>query len=220
MFVTLNSLFIAQMFYCYHCRMIATETKNKKGRPKKESHTGFRNGSLFCYNCGTSYKILLPQPVTMAVSLMEQFTKDHAHCKPVWKEPEPDMTQSYKDRVTWWAKNGEHGVSSKTIWSFMVSGSGLYSGDFKYVLADLTEILIPPTQYCHPHDPDDFRRCYKLLKCVPEWKDARSMKMLRTISPVWNKLVENWDKLTELLEEGIKTDQANGMYELMKQCGC
>lgn len=43
---------------------------------------------------------------------------------------------------------------------------------------------------------------------------------LRTLSLVWEKLADNWDKLTEMLEEQLQTKKANGMYELMKQIGC
>lgn len=74
---------------------------------------------------------------------------------------------------------------------------------------------------CPPSDPADFRRCYKLLQAVPQWK-AR-LNELKTISPVWEKLVDNWDKLTEMYEQNEKEDWKNyekiGMYEFMKSLG-
>ena len=39
-------------------------------------------------------------------------------------------------------------------------------------------------------------------------------------SEVWRRIVENWDKLCEMLEEQMKTGKANGMYEFMESLGC
>jgi hypothetical protein len=69
-----------------------------------------------------------------------------------------------------------------------------------------------------PADPDDFRRCYLLIKAVPQWKER--LVELKSLSETWSKLVDNWDKLTEMLEEQMRTRKANGMYELMNSLGC
>ena len=69
-----------------------------------------------------------------------------------------------------------------------------------------------------PYDPDDFSRCYKLLEAVPEWKSK--LHKLKPLSNQWRKLVDNWDKLTEMYELNTKENWKNskkiGMYEFMQ----
>ena len=88
-------------------------------------------------------------------------------------------------------------VSSETIFS-IISGQNIR----------------PNFDYMAPSDPDDFRRCYLLLKAVPEFKEM--LYKMKPISHEWDALVDNWDRLTELLEEQMKTKQSNGMYDLMQ----
>ena len=57
---------------------------------KKKGNTGFRNEKLFCYNCGASYDLNLPQPTSMAGAMMIQFAKDHEDCEKTWTEPVPN----------------------------------------------------------------------------------------------------------------------------------
>jgi hypothetical protein len=54
-----------------------------------------------------------------------------------------------------------------------------------------------------------------LLKAIPEWKD--DLYKLKDLSKEWNNLVENWDVLTDMLEEQLSSKQNNGMYELMEK---
>lgn len=174
--------------------------------------TGFRNGELFCFNCGTSYKMNLPQPVDMASAMMIQFDKDHEKCKQTWKEPVNEVTEkSEEDNANWWAINGEHGLSSKAMFNKLCIGLQVRAMPLDYY-----------NQKQHPCDPDDFKRCYKLLNAVPQWKGRLSE--LKELSPVWSALIDNWDKLTEMYEENIRTNWVNykeiGMYELMASLGC
>ncbi len=178
---------------------------------ESKSTTGFRNGDLFCFNCGRSYKMNLPQPVTMAAALMKQFSKDHENCQPAWKEPVNSDAESKSEveNAKWWAANGEHGMSSKTM--------------FNHLSLTLHGFPLLETDYlCAPSDPDDFSRCYKLLQAVPQWK-AR-LAELKALSPVWEKLVNNWEKLTAMYEQNVKEDWKNhkkiGMYEFMQTLGC
>ena len=78
------------------------------------------------------------------------------------------------------------------------------------------EVIQNPYQ-SPPSDPDDFKRCYLLLKAVPQLKT--DLHKLKALSPTWSNLVDNWDKLTEMLEEQLRTKKANGMYEFMKSLG-
>ena len=178
---------------------------------KQKGNTGFRNGDLFCFNCGGSYTINYPQPVSMASALMLQFAKDHENCPSTWVEPsnvEFANEKSIVENANWWATNGEQGMSSKTM--------------FNYFAKDTPVRLILNERPTHPSDPSDFKRCYKLLQAVPQWKER--LVELKTLSPVWERLVDNWDKLTEMYEQNVKENWVNykkiGMYEFMKTLGC
>lgn len=145
-----------------------------------------------------------PQPVTMASALMMQFAEDHANCKKTWQEPKPETEgKTELDNAKWWAENGERGLSSMTI--FDTLSKHLHISKFNE----------RPT---HPCDPSDFRRCYLLIKAVPQWEDK--LHLLKPLSPVWSNIVDNWAKLTEMLEEQMVTHKPNGMYEFMETLGC
>lgn len=165
--------------------------------------TTIRNGNLFCLNCGEEHKLNLPIPVNELVRRGRAFNSLHKNCNLTWKQPEVDQTKNITEKMEFWIEHGEQGTSSKTIFMILSGINPRFGGNFR----------------CdHPHDPDDFRRCYLLLKTIPEWK--LRLFELKEISLVWSNLVDNWDKLTEMLEEQMKTHKANGMYEFMKSLGC
>lgn len=172
--------------------------------------TGFRNGDLFCYNCGCSHPLNLPQSISMSTAIMSQFDRLHKNCAPTWTEPinETPLEKTVAQNANWWALHGEQGSSSKTMFNHFVVGT-----DVRPLELD---------RPCAPSDPDDFKRCYKLLQAVPQWKQR--LFELKTISPVWSALVDNWDKLTAMYEQNVAENWANykqiGMYELMKEVGC
>jgi hypothetical protein len=171
---------------------------------KKEDHTGFRNGDLFCFNCGRSQKLPLPMPMDLASEWMMAFAKVHKHCVKKWTEPVPEINEkTEQENADWWLENGEHGTSSETMFRYLDGRKiGKYQG--------------------HPSDPDDFKRCYKLLQAVPQWKSQ--LHKMKAVSPVWEKLVDNWDKLTEMYEQNEREEWKNykkvGMYDFMKSLGC
>lgn len=174
---------------------------------KKELHTGIRNGKLFCFNCGSSYDLgATPQPVTIAAAIMKQFEKDHKDCPKTWEEPiaEPDETQSFRSmqkNAEWWLAHGERGVSSETM--------------FSYLNPKNINLRIGRSE-SHPHDPADFKRCYLLLKAVPQWRKPAYLNKMKAVSKEWSGLVDNWGKLEVMLEEQLRTNKANGMYEFMQ----
>jgi hypothetical protein len=173
---------------------------------KKQEHTGFRNGDLFCFHCGTSYKMNLPQPIDMAAAIMKQFSKSHKDCVKTWVEPVAESNgKTEEENANWWLANGEHGISSKTMFKYLCSWC-----------------IIPISHESTPSDPGDFKRCYKLLQAVPQWKSE--LHKMKSVSPVWAKLVDNWYKLTEMYEQNVREDWKNykkiGMYEFMKSLGC
>jgi hypothetical protein len=172
---------------------------NSKTKTKSKGETGFRNGNLFCFNCGDSYNMNLPQPVNMASLMMKEFAKNHKGCLKTWSEPVADQTTTIQERMIFWLGSGERGMGSEAMFE-KISG---------YKLKGYTY---------HPCDPDDFKRCYKLLKIIPEWKSE--LHKLKELSPVWEKLVDNWDKLTEYYENMLEVKKPNGMYEFMRDLGC
>ncbi len=176
---------------------MATKTKN---------HTGFRNGDLFCFNCGGSFKMNLPQPVDVASKQMKSFAELHESCEKTWVEPIADSNgKTLEENKTWWLIHGEHGISSKNM--FAVLGSGYSKSDGKLMT---------------PSDPDDFKRCSQLLQAVPQWRSE--LHKLKPISETWSNLVDNWDKLEAMLIEAkqlwSKGKGAKEMYEFMKSLGC
>src|SRR5687767_2874441 len=77
-----------------------------------------------------------------------------------------------------WILSHDTGTSSKTIWAVMTG----------------TECRDPG----HPHDADDFGRCYRLLQHFPGWRARLSEVAAR--HPMWAPLVAAWDELTALYE--------------------
>jgi len=165
--------------------------------------TGIRNGNFFCFNCGGEFILNLPMDVKTFIKKQKAFDILHKNCKPTWKQPEVDQNKSIEEKMQFWLKEGERGASSETMFT---------------VLAGENSWCRPQHRFDHPHDPDDFRRCYLLLKTIPEWK--ADLYKLKDLSEVWTNLVENWDKLTIMIEEQMKTHKRNGMYEFMKSLGC
>jgi len=98
-----------------------------------------------------------------------------------------------------WIVNGDVGISSKTIWS-VLQGVKKTRGD-------------------KPYDPDDFSRCYKLVKeCNISQEDLN--KVAENL-PYWKPYIDNWGKLTKMYELNEKNNWIDynkvGMYEFMQE---
>lgn len=112
-----------------------------------------------------------------------------------------------------WLRNGDTGISSKTIWSVMTGYPNDWDG--------------------WPHDPNDFGRCYRLLKVMPSWRARLGEVAARFPNTPWVALVEHWDEVTRLYEEQLAAERANHAlpkrrrkrvvyccYERMRELGC
>lgn len=170
---------------------------------KKIEHTTIRNGALFCMNCGTAEPLAIPMRIDTMTAKFRAFNKTHANCPPTWKPAEPDFSLGEMERVNWWLQNGERGASSEAI-----------------VTVCYRIKVTVGLHYHHPHDPDDFRRCYLLLKAVPELLNPDCslpgeirprFKAMRNVSSAWANLVDNWQVLTEMFER-----RDDKMFELMQ----
>lgn len=166
---------------------------------RKTDHCIIRNGNFFCTHCGAEQKLELPMDTRMVVAIGEAFSKIHKNCPKTWEQPIVDQSLTERQKADWWLRNGERGISSETIFQTI---------DGRITLRD---------EKCHPRDPGDFRRCYLLLETIPEWK--AKLHLMKKVSPVWEKIVDNWAKLTEMLEEQLQTKKPNGMYQFMKSLG-
>jgi len=171
--------------------MSETQAQSKK-------HIVIRNVSYFCENCGGRHVINFPIAPSKMGELLEAFTVLHIDCEQTWTEPVADQSQTVIAKAIYWIANGERGMSAITMWQ---------------VFMDADKV-----GHSHPYDPDDFKRCYKLLEAVPEWK-LRIGEMAK-VSDQWKNLSENWDKLTEMYETNVKNEWRTykevGMYDFMK----
>lgn len=160
--------------------------------------TTIRNQKLFCLNCGGEFSLpSMPVPVIEMSKKIKAFDDLHRDCPETWVEPKANQSNTTHQKAMWWINNGETGMSSKTMWN-------CFMGNKQFPVN-------------HPYDPDDFKRCYKLLEAVPEWKNQ--MHRLKSLSPEWSALVDNWDKLTDMFEKNVREEWKNykqiGMYEFM-----
>jgi hypothetical protein len=166
---------------------------------KMAEHCVIRNGNLFCTNCGSEFVISYPIDPRMFEGISKAFRDVHKNCKKKWQQPVVNQSLTEKEKADWWLMFGERGVSSETIFQ-TIDGRKILKHEGN-----------------HPMDPDDFRRCYLLLQTVPEWRNK--LHFMKVVSPIWRELVDNWDLLTEMLEEQLTTGNANGMYQKMKSLG-
>jgi len=160
----------------------------------KTEHVVIRNQKLFCSNCGREQTVPYPIEIPVFVAMGKAFSKSHANCPKTWSEPVVNPSLSERQRAVFWLQHGEHGSSSEFMYSVLSGARSIHSGSF-------------------PYDPSDFKRCHGLLEMVPEWRNK--LDMLKPASKTWSKLVDNWDKLTEMLKEQMITGKSNGMYEFM-----
>lgn len=93
--------------------------------------------------------------------------------------------------------------------------TGASSQYMAYVLstpADAEKFDYNVIKNSHPHDPDDFGRCIRLIEAVPEFAD-RISKMSQH-GKEWAVVAANWDEWAEL----YRLDEGERLYRLMELC--
>jgi len=86
-------------------------------------------------------------------------------------------------RASAWIVGNDTGVSSRTIHGVML---GLAPGD--------------GWGWDAPWDADDFGRCARLIDLIPEW--GPRMHEVGDAVPAWRPIVDEWDALKRLCDEG------------------
>lgn len=109
--------------------------------------------------------------------------------------------RSRGDREVAWLTGPDTGTSSLTIFSALSRGHAQKAA----------------TRRGHPSlpwDPEDFGRCHRLLKVIPEWRSR--LGEVAAKHPEWTALVREWDELERLYEEELPTGHAPKLYARMK----
>lgn len=83
-------------------------------------------------------------------------------------------------RMTEWIASHRVGISSKTMWSALMN--------------------VPCDRDDHPYDADDFSRCYDLYKFAELTKE--NLQAVVAAYPYYAPIVERWDELCSLYEQG------------------
>ena len=118
--------------------------------------------------------------------------------------PTEILSLPIEKRLLTWLLYGERGISSDTICSALCG------------------IEIPEFFKCNyhsmpdvPHDSSDFRRCYLLLKLIPEFRDR--LHEIIDKYPKWKPYVENWSKMTLIFESDVDSDGwSKKLYDFMR----
>jgi hypothetical protein len=99
--------------------------------------------------------------------------------------------------------------------------TGMSSRFMAFVLAPLAGLGSVPNprndfQDCPPpYDPDDFGRCYRLLRAVPELR--RHIPAMGTgHGAVWARLAAEWAELEALYEKELPSGKAPELYRRMQ----
>lgn len=94
-----------------------------------------------------------------------------------------------------WISGGDTGLSSETLWNFFIGNRGFRSTT--------------------PLDPDDFGRCYRLLKKFPEWKER--LGEVAIALPEWKALINVWPEMEQIYERDLSSGRSPELYQLMQK---
>ena len=70
-------------------------------------------------------------------------------------------------------------------------------------------------EFAYPHDPDDFGRCYRLLRAVPQAREK--WDALKTLAEPWPTLAIHWEELEKFFEEEGPTGRAPRLYDRLQE---
>lgn len=144
---------------------------------------------------------LLPGVAKALGALLAVSSKKNA---PLWIQAVADgaALRSKGDREIAWLTGPDTGTSSLTIFSVLSHGHAAQGAGRRGTPS-------------HPHDPDDFGRCHRLLKAMPEWRSRLGEVAARY--PEWAGLVREWADLERLYEEELPKGRAPKLYARMQE---
>jgi hypothetical protein len=132
--------------------------------------------------------------------------KDENKLKQLLTQKSITTTDPVEAKALDWLNNGRVGLSSATMCATLFPNlkehhrfEGMFDDDDKFEIN-------------WPHDNDDFNRCQKFLEAVPEAKTR--LNELKTLCPEWENLVNKWNEITTLNQEG----KGKEVYEVISQC--
>lgn len=100
-----------------------------------------------------------------------------------------------------WLLNGDTGISSETMWT-AITGHPINK---------------PRWAPGIPHDPDDFGRCYRLMRTMPTW--GKFLPKVAAAYPMWVPFIEAWDELVGLYEEELPSGTCPKLYARLQALG-
>ena len=166
-----------------------------------------RNSMLQCRHCGYTFDPKLPQPMGALLALSNWFAGEHAECKISGRGlactycdqfgHDPKACPKLQPKTPReWIDGPDTGISSKAICRTYLGGH-------------------PAANEARPpQDPDDFGRCYRLLKLFPDMQGV--LATLAERHPAWSPLVREWEALTELYEQEEPSGKCPKLFKLME----
>jgi hypothetical protein len=107
------------------------------------------------------------------------------------------------------------GALAPELRRWLSTDSGVSSKTIASVLVPALRFCVDESGACIPWDPDDFGRCYRLLKLIPD--GAERMGEVAAKYPEWKALVANWPELTRLYEEERPSGRLPRLYKRMQE---
>lgn len=160
---------------------------------------------LQCRRCGQTFDPKLPQPIGALLALSNWFSGEHSgcrlsdrglactYCDEFGHHPQDCPKLSPKTPQEWF-DGPDTGVSSKAIWHVMMETAA-------------------PRETRLPQDPDDFGRCYRLLRAFPAWRNR--LAEVADKLPAWAPLVREWDALSSLWEQESPSGECPKLYAIL-----
>ena len=161
----------------------------------KSNHVVIHREGALCTHCGTYERIPMPQSVYRMAALLRSFEWEHRYCPKTWIRPTPQPSMSLDQKIEIWLEWGYTGISSKTMLSVLTGKN-----------------ILPESEYSHPLDWADFRRCYLLVEAVPELR--ASIDKMAEVSSEWAIIVHDWDKLIETLLRGMASGKVSEPFPI------
>lgn len=93
---------------------------------------------------------------------------------------------------------------------FKAEGRGVSSMSMAYIATGATM-----GRFDAPYDPDDFGRCYELLKAVPEIRD--DFPKIAQLVPQFSGILKHWDELCTIFERDGKAGKSEELYQRIQK---